>query len=84
MKIIPFVHFANIGLTLLLIYRVISIDDDKGHLVFLFYFPLLILVNVAMWIISKMRKKNTQQVFLLSSICMSCLFIPIYLVLFLY
>jgi hypothetical protein len=83
-QIKPVIYAFNIIVTLLLIARVIVIDNDKAHLVFLFYYPALILLNSIVGLILKLFKKDSYKIYWQASIWMACLFIPIYIVLIMY
>jgi hypothetical protein len=73
--------FLNVVLVLMIVHRVLDIDNDKGHLIFLFYYSALIVLNVTIGLLLKFMKSNTYRMFWKLSIWMACLFIPMYTVL---
>ena len=78
------VYSFNIIVSLLIVARVIIIGNDKAHLVFLFYYPTLILLNLIIGLIFKLSRKDSYKSYWQASAWMVCLFIPIYIVLISY
>ena len=78
------IYSINVIITLLLVARVIAIDNDKGHLLFFFYYPGLILLNLIIGLVLKLYSKVVYKTFWQASIWMACFFIPIYILLIMY
>jgi uncharacterized protein involved in response to NO len=75
------VYLANLLLIAVIVQRVITIDNDKAHLIFLFYYPALLLLNFLIGVGLKIAKRQSYRDFWQLCIWMGCLFIPIYFVL---
>ena len=75
------IYLANLLLIAVIVQRVIAIDNDKAHLIFLFYYPALLLLNFLIGVVLKIAKRNSYWDFWQFCIWMGCLFIPIYFVL---
>lgn len=75
------IYLANLLLITIIVQRVVAIDNDKAHLVFLFYYPALLLLNFLIGVVLKIAKRNSYRDFWQLCIWMGCLFIPIYLIL---
>jgi hypothetical protein len=75
------VYLLNLLLVAVIVQRVIAIDNDKAHLIFLFYYPALLLLNFLIGVVLKIAKRKSYRDFWQLCIWMGCLFIPMYLVL---
>jgi hypothetical protein len=75
------VYLINLILVFFIIKRVIVIDNDKAHLIFLFYYPALLLLNFLIGFVLKLLKKKLYKNFWQLCTWMMCLFVPIYIVL---
>jgi len=78
------IYFANLLLIVALVKQVMAINDDKAHLIFLFYYPALVLLNFLIGVVLKMAKRNSYRDFWQLCIWMGCLFLPIYFILIFY
>ena len=78
------IYFANLLLIVALVKQVMAINDDKAHLIFLFYYPVLVLLNLLIGVVLKMAKRNSYRDFWQLCIWMGCLFLPIYFILIFY
>ena len=78
------IYGVNFTITVVIVTRVIAIDNDKGHLVFLFYYPVLILLNLAIGLALKLSKKSLYKSYWKVSAWMAALFVPIYIALTMY
>jgi hypothetical protein len=72
-----FIYCINIILVGLLIAKVIAVDNDKGILLFLFYYFLLAVLNLIVGTLLKFRKHEIAKAFGDVLICMIILVIPI-------
>ena len=77
----PLIYLSNLLLVAVIVQRVIAIDDDKAHLIFLFYYPALLLLNFLIGVVLKIAKRPSYRYFWQLCIWMGCLFIPILFVL---
>jgi hypothetical protein len=68
----------NILIVSMIVLRVISIDDDKAHLIFLFYYPSLIIVNFVIGLILKFMDKEMYKNYWRVCLGQLLLFVPIY------
>ncbi|AYB32863.1 hypothetical protein D4L85_20775 [Chryseolinea soli] len=75
------IYLFNLLLIAVIIQRVIAIDNDKAHLIFLFYYPALLLLNLLIGVVLKIAKRESYRDFWQLCIWMGCLFIPTYLIL---
>ncbi|SHH75451.1 hypothetical protein SAMN04488109_5160 [Chryseolinea serpens] len=75
------IYLFNLVLIAVIIQRVIVIDNDKAHLIFLFYYPALLLLNFLVGVVLRIAKRERYRDFWQLCIWMGCLFIPIYLIL---
>lgn len=75
------IYLVNIVLVFFIVRRVVVIDNDKAHLIFLFYYPALLGLNLLIGLVLKFMKKGIYKSFWQLCIWMACLFIPIYIVL---
>lgn len=72
------IYAVNIILVILIIRRVFVIDNDKAHLVFLFYYPAILGLNLLIGVVLKLANKAFYRSFWQLGIWMGCLFIPLY------
>lgn len=77
---IVFVYLINVILVCVIAVRVSSIDSDKAHLIFLFYYSALLVLNFAIGFILKLMKQTFYKRFRMLCIWMLCLFIPLYII----
>jgi nicotinamide riboside transporter PnuC len=75
------IYLANLVLIAVIVQRVIAIDNDKAHLIFLFYYPALLLLNFLIGVVLKIAKRKRYRDFWQLCIWMGCLFIPILMIL---
>lgn len=75
------IYLVNMTLVILIIRRVIVIDNDKAHLIFAFYYPALLVLNLLVGISLKLMRKKIYETYFQLCVWMGCLFIPLYAVL---
>lgn len=75
------IYLINFFLVGLIIRRVVVIDNDKAHLIYLFYYLALLMFNFLAGAALRLMNRETHRTFWHVCIWMVCLFIPIYLVL---
>ena len=52
-------------------------ENDKGIILIIFYYPLLILANLIAWIMLNTRKKSAHKIYKLITIGLIALFLPV-------
>ena len=72
------IYLVNIILVFLIMTRVFVIDNDKAHLIFAFYYPALMVLNLLVGLGLKLMRRKVYKVYLQLCVWMGCLFIPIY------
>ena len=75
----PLIYLFNLLLVAVIIQRVMAIDNDKAHLIFLFYYPALLLFNFLIGVVLKVAKQRSYRDFWQLCIWMACLFVPLYI-----
>jgi hypothetical protein len=68
----------NLILVGIVIGRVMQIDNDKGHLVYMFYVPFFALVNFLIGLVLKLLKSPAHKAFWIASLFLLILYIPGY------
>jgi len=68
---------VNVALTSLMIYRVVEINNDKGHLIIVFYFPVLIILNLVVALVYFFTDRNVAKFVLRVALIMAVLYVPI-------
>jgi hypothetical protein len=71
------IYLVNVVLIALMIIRVIEIDNDKGIIIVLFYYPLLLLVNFGIGLKMRFSKNSLSRNYFEVCLCMMVLFFPI-------
>jgi hypothetical protein len=71
------VCLTNAILVALITWRVLKIDDDKALLIFLFYYPLLMVINFIIGGVLKLMKREGYKIYWIVCACAAVLFVPI-------
>lgn len=71
---------ANIILVSLLVVRVGVVNNDKGVVVFMFYYGLLVLTNLILWLILSLLKSKIRNQIMKITFWLAILFIPLLII----
>jgi hypothetical protein len=70
------VFSVNIAIIVLIILRVYQINNDKGILLIIFLYPLIVLINLIIWLSLRIFKNEHSVIYKQSLLGLLILFIP--------
>ena len=71
------IYLVNALLILLIIRRIVIIDNDKAPIIFLFFYPVLLIVNFLIGVILRFMRKQIYRTYWRVCLWMVLLFIPL-------
>ena len=73
-------YFINCLIILIMLWRVIAINNDKGPLVILVFYPVLFVINLILYGILRITKDEDYKIYLRQIQLLLILFIPVVVV----
>ncbi len=71
------VYIINAGLVALILYSMYLENSDKSVVIIIFYYPVLILLNLVTALVLRLFKKNAYKVFLSGALFLVILLMPV-------